>query len=237
MDVEDVISKRTTEEQRQVEVAVAEVLAGRQGKLRQTIAHLHTVVCRCLGSTDDVTALVIDQPLAILCMTSISPHIKVTDRLAFLNALQVVVRIWIRSTYLIIIVLTYKLGVAEAYELILHGRTDEVEVVREILGSNWTEIEVKLKTVVLHRTYIDECIVEEVWRNRYLVVTQQVLLFAVEVVQRTIDAIVEQREVDTYVPVLTLLPHQVRVHILGWTPNLEELTIIYIVAKSIHGIQ
>ena len=46
----------------------------------------------------------------------------------------------------------YKLGVAEAYELILHGRTDEVEVVREILGSNWTEIEVKLKTVVLHRS-------------------------------------------------------------------------------------
>ena len=170
-------------------------------------------------------------------MTSISPHIEVTDRLALLNALQVVVRIWIRSTYLIIIVLTYKLGVAEAYELILHGRTDEVEVVREILGSDRAEIEVKLKTVVFHRTYIDECIVEEVWRNRYLVVTQQVLLFAVEVVQRTIDAIVEQREVDTYVPVLTLLPHQVRIHILGWTPNLEELTIIYIVAKSIHGIQ
>ena len=44
----------------------------------------------------------------------------------------------------------------------------------------------------------------------------------------------EESEVDTYVPVLTFLPSEVRVYVLGRSPNLEVLAIIRIATESLH---
>ena len=72
------------------------------------------------------------------------------------------------------------------------GGSHKVDVVCEVLGIHRTEVQVNLYTSVLHRSNIDKCFVEEVWWHRHLVVTKQVLLTAVEVVDRTIQAIVKE---------------------------------------------
>ena len=125
-------------------------------------------------------------------MTCISPHIEVSKRLAFLYALQIVEGIRIFCTANVIVVLAHILRIAEIDKLVALGGSHKVDVVCEVLGIHRTEVQVNLYTCVLHRSYIDKSFVEEIWWHRHLVVSEQVLLTAVEVVDRTIQAIVKQ---------------------------------------------
>ena len=147
-------------------------------------------------------------------MSCITPHIEVAKRLTLLYALKVIEWVRVFGSCHVVIVLTYVLGIAEVDKFVLHGSTNEIEVVREVLGIDSLEIDVYLDTRILHCTYIDKGLVEEVRRYRHLIVSEQVLLLAVEIVDRTIYAVVEQREVDTDVPVLALLPPEVGIDIL-----------------------
>ena len=76
----------------------------------------------------------------------------------------------------------------------------------------------------------------DVWGHGHLVVTEKILLPAVEIVQRTIYTVVEKREVKTDIPVFTFLPFEVGVDILAGSPYLEIFTILVIVAEARHGV-
>ncbi|GFI58378.1 hypothetical protein IMSAG025_01833 [Muribaculaceae bacterium] len=72
--------------------------------------------------------------------------------------------------------------------------------------------------------------------NGYIIVSEQILLRAVEVVERTVDTIVKQREVQTYVPVLPLLPLEVGIDILSRSPHLEIFAVVIIISEAAHGV-
>ena len=90
VDVEDVVEEGSAEEQGKVEILIAEVVTRRERELRHTVAHHAAVLIAGLRGADDVAILVVDKPFALSSMTGIFPHIEITERLAFLNALQVV---------------------------------------------------------------------------------------------------------------------------------------------------
>ena len=125
-------------------------------------------------------------------MACITPHVEITKRLAFLYALEIIEGIRVFCTANVIVVLSHILRIAEIDKLVALGGSHKVDVVCEVLGIHRTEVQVNLYTSVLHRSNIDKCFVEEVWWHRHLVVTKQVLLTAVEVVDRTIQAIVKE---------------------------------------------
>ena len=125
-------------------------------------------------------------------MAGITPHVEITERLAFLYALKVVERIGVFCSAYVIVVLTHIFRVAEINEFVALCRTNEVDVIREVLGVDGTEVKVNLNTGVLHRSHIDKCLVEEIGRHRHLVVAEQILLTTVEIVDRTIQTVVEE---------------------------------------------
>ena len=170
-------------------------------------------------------------------MSGIAPHIEVTERLSFLNALQVVEGIGVFGSSHIVEVLSHILRVAEVDELVAHRCPHETDVVAEVFCIHGFEVQVELKTRVLHRSHVDECLVEEERRNAHFVVAQQVLLPTAEVVERTIQTVVKEREVDTHVPVLALLPAQVGVDVLRRSPHLEVPAVVEIVAETRHGVE
>ena len=72
--------------------------------------------------------------------------------------------------------------------------------------------------------------------NGHFVVTKKILLAAVEIVKRTVDAIVQDREVESDIPVFTFFPSKIGIDILAGAPNLEILTIVIIVAEAAHCV-
>ena len=170
-------------------------------------------------------------------MTGILPHEEVAQGLALLDALQVIERIGILSAANVVVVLTDILRVTEVQELIAHCGSHKVDVVTKGRSVHCPEVQVELKTCILHRSHVDKGLVKQVRRNRYLVVTEQILLAAAEVVERTVQAVIKQGEVKANVPVLALLPLEVGIHILGGSPNLEVLAIVEIVAKACHCVE
>ena len=108
-------------------------MSHRHRELRQTVANHRAVGVACLRCTYDVAIFVVNQPLAVGSVTCISPHIEVAQRLAFLDALEIVERIRVFSATYIIVVLTYILRVAEINEFVALCCANKVDVVREIL--------------------------------------------------------------------------------------------------------
>ncbi len=76
----------------------------------------------------------------------------------------------------------------------------------------------------------------DIRRDWHLVVAEKVLLTAVEVVQRTVDTVVEHRKVNTDVPVLAFFPFEIGIDVLARTPYLEIFSVIEIVAEARHRI-
>ena len=212
-------------------------MARRESELRHTVAHHAAVFIAGLRGTNDVALFVVDQPFAIGGVSGIFPHIEVAKRLAFLDALQVVERIGIFCAAHIIEVLTHILRVAEVDKLVAHGRAHDVKIIAEFFRLDNIEVQVELETGVLHRTYVDKSLVEEEWWNRHLVVAEQILLTAAEIVDRAIHTVVKQREVHSDVPVLSFLPFQVGIDVFRGSPHLEVFAIVKIVTESGHGVQ
>ena len=68
----------------EVEVLIAEVMAGRKGELGQTVSDILAVGFFCtLDSLDDIAILVVDKPFAIGAYTGILEHIESADRATF----------------------------------------------------------------------------------------------------------------------------------------------------------
>ena len=107
MDIENIIRKGTAEIQREVEILIAEVVRRRQSKLWHTVAHHRAVGITGLRSPDNVAILVIHQPFAIGGVTGITPHIEIAKRLAFFNALKVVVGVGVFCAAHVVIILTH----------------------------------------------------------------------------------------------------------------------------------
>ena len=76
----------------------------------------------------------------------------------------------------------------------------------------------------------------DIRRHGHLVVAEEVLLATVEIVQRTVDAIVEHGEVEAHVPVLAFFPFEVGVDVFAGAPHLEVFSIVEIVAEAAHGV-
>ncbi len=53
------------EEEREVEILIAEVVAGREGEFRQAVAYITAVGLAPLNTLDDVAVFVVDQPFAV----------------------------------------------------------------------------------------------------------------------------------------------------------------------------
>ena len=192
MDIEYVVAESSAEKQRQIEVAVTEVMACRHSELGHAVAYYLTVIVGSLRSADYVAVPVIYQPFAFGGDACIFPHIEVAEGFAFLDPLQVIERIWIFCSAHVVEVLAYIFRVAEIHEFIAHGGAYHVETVGEIACFHNVEAEVELEAGIAHGAYIDECLVEKIWRHRYLVVAEQILLASVEVVERTVYPVAEK---------------------------------------------
>ena len=145
--------------------------------------------------------------------------------------------VWILCINHVIEVLTNKLTVAELNELITHCCSYDIECIGEVLLLNSIPSYIKLETTVTHSTYVHESSRKQIWWNSHVIITQEVLLCTIEVVERTEEVTIEQRPIKSDVPVLTLLPVQVIVWILTRTPYLIRLTIIHIITKALHCVK
>ncbi len=181
--------------------------------------------------------MVIDQPLPFRGETGILPHVEITKRFPFLNPLQVIVGIGVFCAAFVIEILPDIFRIAEVDELVAHSRPHKIHGVGEIARVDSVECDVELKSGVFHRAHIHVCLVEQIRRYRHLIVAQQILLAAVEIVERTIEAVVEHREVQAHVPVLTFLPMQVRIDVFRRAPYLEIFPIIVIIAEACHSVE
>ena len=125
--------------------------------------------------------------------------------------------------------------VGEALELVVRGRTDQGKAPVPVLGADRIDREVDLDTLVAHGTDIRRNARGKVRRDGHVVVTQQVDLVAVEVVDATGDTIFEEAEVQTDILVVTLLPAKVGVHVSARAPDLETTAIVLPIAERAIG--
>ena len=163
--VEYIESGSATESNGQVEVLVSEVVRHGTGEFRQTVSGHRLVFFRTLS------------------YTCIAVGVVVSDTLALFNPLQIsrIVRIRHVAGRVIFLPLVHIVG--EADEFVIIGSSHQCETITEVLGTNSIHRYVKLETSVAECTYICVDSREQVGRNRYGVATQQIALFAVEVVQ------------------------------------------------------
>ena len=126
----------------------------------------------------------------------------------------------------VVVVLPDELIIAEVHELIAHRSPDDIDRVGEVLRLDGIPREVEFEAAIAHRTYVDEGRGKEIGRYRDIVVTEEVLLLTAVVVEGAVEVTTEERPVETDVPVLALLPAQVRVDVLARSPYLIVLTII-----------
>ena len=209
----------------------------RAGELRQAIAHILAVIVGSIISKDLVAVLVVDDPATLRIYPSILQHVEVPDTLALLDALQVVEGIGVLRTDDVVVVLPDELIIAEVHELIAHRSPDDIDRVGEVLRLDGIPREVEFEAAIAHRTYVDEGRGEEIGRHRDIVVTEEVLLLTTVVVEGAVEVTTEERPVETDVPVLPLLPAQVRVDVLARAPYLIVLTIIQVVAEARHRVE
>ena len=100
VDVEDVVTEGSAEEERKVELLVAEVVGHGACEFGKSVAHHLAVVVRGLCGFDDVAVAVIHQPIAVAVYAGIFPHEEVAQAFALLDALQVVEGVGVfRATY------------------------------------------------------------------------------------------------------------------------------------------
>ena len=110
--------------------------------------------------------------------------------------------VWILCINHVIEVLTNKLTVAELNELITHCCSYDIERIGEVLLLNSIPSYIKLETSVTHSTYIHESSRKQIRWNSHVIITQEVLLCTIEVVERTEEVTIEQRPIksDLYEP-------------------------------------
>ena len=226
MDIEEVEAECRLEEERGIDILVAQRVGHRAGELRQAIAHILAVIVGSIISKDLIAVLVIDYPASLRIYPSILQHIEVPDTLALLDTLQVVEGIGILRADDVVVVLPDELIIAEVHELIAHRSPDDIDRVGEVLRLDGIPREVEFEAAIAHRTYVDEGRGEEIGRYRDIVVTEEVLLLTAVVVEGAVEVTTEERPVETDVPVLALLPAQVRIDVLARSPYLIVLTII-----------
>lgn len=162
VDVEDVESECTTEEQRQVEILVAEVVAHGEGEFGQTVAYILAVGLCALDAFDDVAVLVVDQPFAVGGDAGIFEHVEFTYRAAFLDALDGDVGIRVLCVGHVVVVVADELGVAEVHEFVRLCCADEIHGVGEIACLHGIECDVELEALVSHRSHVNIGVCEQI---------------------------------------------------------------------------
>ena len=98
-------------------------------------------------------------------------------------------------------------------------------------------MDIELETAVFHRAHVDEGRREKIGRNRHVVVAEKVFLGAVEIVEGAAQPVIQQCEVQAYVPVYSFFPAEVRIYISCRAPDSEVLTIVVIVSETCHCVE
>ena len=87
MDIEEVKAECRLEEERGIDILVAQRVGHRAGELRQAIAHILAVIVGSIIGKDLVAILVVDDPAPLRIYPSILQHVEVPDTLALLDTL------------------------------------------------------------------------------------------------------------------------------------------------------
>ena len=87
MDIEEVEAECRLEEERGIDILVAQGMGHRASELRQAIAHILAVIVGSIICKDLVAVLVVDDPAALRIYPSILQHVEVPDTLALLDTL------------------------------------------------------------------------------------------------------------------------------------------------------
>lgn len=90
MDIEYVEAESAPEKERQVEIAIAEVVGGGEVEFGQTIAYDCAVGFVRQRHLDNITIFVIYHPFASVIYTGITPHVEVAHRLSHFNTLKII---------------------------------------------------------------------------------------------------------------------------------------------------
>ena len=235
VDIENVESGCSRECNGKVEVAPGEAMGHTAREFRETVSCHAFVFLGAFGDRDYIVVVVVYEPVPCLVHTGISPSVVVSDALSFLNSLEIsrVVRVGHRADIIVFLSLINVVG--ETYEAVVIGGSDEGETPAEIILPYGVNVDIKLESAVAEGSYIGEYLREKMWWNRDVIIAQQIGLPADEVVERTADAMVEHREVNTDVLVVSLFPAKFCVHVFGRSPYVEACSVVLVISECAVG--
>ena len=235
MDIEDIKSKGTPEVYVKIKILVSEIIGPARSKPGKAIPNAEHIFVRCIHANLIVSIFVKDDPFPRGVEAGKLPHIEVTDTLTLFDSLQIVERERILSGSHIIELLALVVGVGEGDEAVIHSGADKCHIISEVLRVDHSTTEFNLNTTILHRSHIGKGGREQVRRNRNVVVTKQILLGTVEVVDGTAQPVIQHGEIKTDIPVDTLLPTKVRIDVFGGSPHSKPFALIVVLTIAGHG--
>ena len=183
MHIEYIKPGSTAEGNSQVEVLVSEVMRHRAGEFRQTVSGHRLVFFRTLRYRNHISFLVINQPVTLFIDSCITVGEVVTDTFSLFNPLQISRIVRIRHVTGGVIFLPFVYIIREADKLVIIGSSHQCEAITEVFCTDCIHRYIKLETCIPECAHIGINSGKQVGRNGYGVATQQIALFAVEVVQ------------------------------------------------------